>query len=386
MTNHQLGRGRNLLAKLSHEIRTPMTAILGFADLLMSDELDEAQRHDFLRTIRENGQMLLKLLNDMLDFARIEARELPVQCGPCDPRAVVESVISLMRLRASDKGLTLKAQYATDLPQVVQTDATRLRQLLVTLCRNAIQVTSSGGVVIQVSHVASLRRTYFAVRDRGGVFTPVELQQVFEPFSEAGESGGRGTRPRDLDLAIARGLSELLGGTIEVTNHDGVGCTFTLSIDAGLSVPAATPAQTDAAAHSSSPRRLRPDRPRVLLAEDAADTALLLNVFLGRAGLEVEVAGNGAIAYNKCLASQAANRPYDMVLMDIQMPEMDGYEATSRLRSAGWRGPIVALTALALEGDREKCLSAGCDDYMSKPVDRQQLLSMLDRYLGVSAQ
>ncbi len=391
------------LANMSHEIRTPMTAILGFADLL-KDSLAQcggsdchagaeelAARQEHLKTIQRNGEHLLGLINDMLDLSKIEAGKLHVEHIECSPIQIVEEVLSLMRVRAVEKGLLLEAQYDFPLPQAVLSDPTRLRQVLVNLIGNALKFTPAGRVDVSVRHRAAsegLSSLDFVVRDTGIGMTPEQLERLFQPFSQADASTTRHFGGTGLGLTISKRLAEALGGDIQVESRPGQGSVFTLTISVeALEAPGYVNGAAEAPVRPGRQREAEASRPhhlygRVLLAEDGRDNQRLISTILRKAGAEVDVAENGRLAVERVQDAQAAGRPYDIILMDMQMPEMDGYQATLRLRALGVTTPIVALTAHAMAGDRQKCLDSGCTDYASKPIQRTALLTQLAGLLG----
>ena len=376
----------DFLANMSHEIRTPMTAILGFADLLMSPNISQREQREHLQTIRRNGQALLDLINDILDLSKIEAGRMLIEPIECSIWDVVEDVMSLMRVPAEEKGLYLHVDYAFPLPRTIHTDPVRLRQILTNLVSNAVKFTERGDVQMSVrctTHRNAPPRMEFAVTDTGIGMRPQEVTRLFKPFVQLDTSAARRFSGTGLGLTISKRLAEKLGGNIEVETKLGAGSTFTLLIDPG-------PLQAVPWLQETPERKVQPAVVEedlrfsglVLVAEDGRDVQNLIRFVLGNTGLEVDLAENGRVACRKALASAAEGRPYDLILMDIQMPQVDGYQATRQLRRDGWQRPIVALTAHAMAGDREKCLQAGCDDYLVKPVDRAELLATIGRFLG----
>jgi signal transduction histidine kinase/CheY-like chemotaxis protein/HPt (histidine-containing phosphotransfer) domain-containing protein len=373
------------LANMSHEIRTPLTAILGFTNLLGDPSLSDAERAAHRETIRRNGEHLLSVINDILDLSKIEAGKLSVERVSCALPELIRSVSGSMRGRAIEKGLQFVVEGRGPLPETIRTDPTRLRQILINLLGNAIKFTESGTVRLVVRlGSGSQPRLCIDVVDTGIGLDPDVLSRLFLPFTQADPSTSRRFGGSGLGLAISRRLARMLGGDLYATSAPGRGSTFTAEIDPGplagtpmvdgsrlpLDVPEPAPAVAPVLA---SPARLEG---RILLAEDAPDSQRLIRHYLVRAGAQVDVVANGRLACEQALA-----RPYDLVLMDMQMPEMDGYAATAALRRAGYRGPIVALTAHAMDGDRDKCLAAGCDDFATKPIDPATLLRVARRYL-----
>jgi signal transduction histidine kinase/CheY-like chemotaxis protein len=384
------------LANMSHEIRTPMTAILGYAENL-SETLDRPADLEAANIIQRNGKHLLTIINDILDLSKIEAGKLQVEQIPCAPAAVVADVVSQMRVRAQSKGLALKLEYLGPCPETVLTDPTRFRQILVNLIGNAIKFTETGEVRI-IIHLLGRDTPHpklsCEVVDTGIGMTPSQIAGLFQPFHQADASTTRRFGGTGLGLAVSNRLANLLGGEITVSSRDGTGSSFAMTIDPGsLQGTALVDYQTETfAATSPKEAKCSPELRlscRVLLAEDGADNQRLISFLLTNAGAETTVVEDGKQALESALALPPGGGqrcidptgPFDVILMDMQMPIMDGYEATRRLRQAGYRGPIIALTAHAMAEDRQKCLDAGCDDYVAKPIERQKLLATVDQWV-----
>jgi CheY-like chemotaxis protein len=379
---------------MSHEIRTPMTAIMGFADLLMAN-LEKPENLDAASTIRRNGEHLLSLINDILDLSKIEAGKLAVELVSCSPVAIVEDVLSLMRVRATEKGIGLAVEYDGPMPETVASDPTRLRQILVNLVGNAVKFTEVGSVRL-ISRLVSADRPalQFDIVDTGIGMTPEQRERLFRPFSQADTSMARKFGGTGLGLTISKRLAEVLGGDVSIVESTpGVGTRFRLTIDPGplegvrmidpgqdlkAAQQVALPALPTAKPASPTPLKDR----RILLAEDGPDNQVLIAYVLRKAGADVTIVENGKLAAEAALRAVEAGAPFDVVLMDMQMPVLDGYEATALLRAEGYRGTIIALTAHAMAGDREKCLQFGCDDYATKPIDRAKLISTIAGHLG----
>ena len=371
------------LANMSHEIRTPMTAILGFADILL-----ENVRHDAdieaAQTIKRNGAYLLDIINDILDLSKIEAGKFGLEQLTVSPTAIVAEVASLMRVRADAKGLRLKTAFDGPIPETIQTDPTRLRQVLINVVGNALKFTETGSVELRTRFLdGESPRLCFDVIDTGIGLSEKAMERIFEPFSQADNSTTRKHGGTGLGLTITRRLVEMLGGDITVTSTLGAGTTFSITVKTG-SLAGVTLRQENneslRVSHesSSTPDRARQRlRGRILLAEDGPDNQRLIAFILKKAGAEVVVADNGQVAIDLVTSAVSERRPFDVILMDMQMPVMDGYTATRTLRNAGYLGPIVALTAHAMSSDREKCLAAGCDDYVTKPVERAKLIEII---------
>ncbi len=377
------------LANMSHEIRTPMTAILGFADLLR-DSLTQPDQVEAVQTIHRNGHFLLGLINDILDLSKIESGRVELESLPCSPAQILADVVSLMRGRAADKQLTLRVESEGPIPRQFSSDPTRLRQILINLVSNAIKFTETGSVRVVVRTLdrhAAAPRLQIAVSDTGIGMSTEQRQRLFQPFTQADASMTRKFGGTGLGLTISKRLVEMLGGTLDVASRLGQGTTFTIAVpigspDAvewcGLPPESVAPAQpvTPAPGRSSvtTPPVASLQHCRVLVAEDVPANQRLISFFLGKAGADVTVVMNGHLAVEHALSAVAADMPFDVILMDMQMPVMDGYSAASHLRQRGYNRPIIALTAHAMSGDRDKCLAAGCSDFATKPINRQALL------------
>ncbi len=369
------------LANMSHEIRTPMTAILGYAELIDASDVDAATRAESVRAMRRAGRHLLNIINDVLDISKIESGHMEVRREPCGLPALVADVIAGLQPHAARKQLALSAEAAGPVPDTVVTDTHRVRQILINLVGNAIKFTDHGSVRVVVSHQAG--RLAVRVEDTGPGIDPSKMETIFRPFEQGDNSSSRRHEGTGLGLAISRRLADLLGGSVEAESRPGRGSAFTLEIPAPAAPRAALTAtltQPDAAQDAGvvAPVRLCG---RVLLAEDGPDNQRLISYVLRKAGLEVEVVPNGRRAVERI----ESGAPFDLLIADMQMPEMDGYTAAARLRQAGHTLPILALTAHAMSGDRERCLAAGCDEYESKPIDRVALLHKIARLLDPAA-
>ena len=367
----------DFLANMSHEIRTPMTAILGYAELLLSPEQSETDRNEHIRTVRRNGEHLMGIINDILDISKIEAGRMTLESIDVDPLVIIEDVASLMRPRATAKGLEFGLQVTLPMPRLIRTDPLRLRQILMNLVGNAIKFTETGGV--QIAMTFHSRNVLFSVTDTGIGMTPDQVERLFKPFTQADETMSRRFGGTGLGLAISQRLVGLMGTAIEVSSQAGRGTTFTFA----LAVPDSMQGDlvTTMPERTTQSMPSRKDVPtlaglNVLLAEDGPDNQRLITFHLRKAGATVEVVDNGLQAVQKLTAlAEAGNLPH-LILMDMQMPEMDGYEATRELRRQGLTLPVVALTAHAMAGDRAKCLEAGCSDYLTKPIDKSKLVAM----------
>lgn len=377
------------LAHMSHEIRTPMTAILGFTDILM-ERLKNADDLDAINVIKRNGEHLLELINDILDLSKIEADRLTIERIECSPAQVVDDVKMLMAVRAEEKKLDLKVEYKSPIPKKIYSDPTRLRQILVNLVGNAIKFTSVGQVAIRLTYLQradGVNMLQFEVVDSGIGLTPEESSKLFKPFAQANSSTTRQFGGTGLGLAICLRLTQMLGGKITVDSVKGKGSTFRFSIETGTSDDVElydTPPKREHVAAQTKGSQEKLDA-RILLAEDGPDNQRLISFVLKKAGAEVVLAENGKLAYDLAMGKHPEEpEPFDIILMDMQMPVMDGFQATRNLRQAGYEKPIIALTAHAMSGARDQCIEAGCDDYAAKPIDRMGLLQTIRNHLQAS--
>jgi signal transduction histidine kinase/DNA-binding NarL/FixJ family response regulator/HPt (histidine-containing phosphotransfer) domain-containing protein len=371
------------LANMSHEIRTPLTAIRGFAELLGDRDTTEEERESHLITIRRNTDHLLTIINDILDLSKIEAGKMSVESLVTEPAAIVSDVLSLMRVRAAEKGIDFGARYETPVPQKITTDPTRLRQILLNLVSNAIKFTEQGGVEIRVRFSeAPTSMLAFEVRDSGIGLSEEQRSRLFEAFSQADTSTTRKFGGTGLGLVISQQMAQMLGGAIVVESERGVGSSFIASIATGdvQQVPRdAMFIHSVSRECDASKRAAQVDctGARVLLAEDGLDNQRLIGTLIRKAGATIDIVDNGAAALARALEQAARFEAYDVVFMDMQMPIMDGYTATAKLREAGYQGEIVALTAHAMATERQRCLDAGCSAFLSKPVNRVALLETI---------
>jgi signal transduction histidine kinase/ActR/RegA family two-component response regulator len=384
------------LANMSHEIRTPMTAILGFADMLRNEAVASGapqQRLAAVNSILRNGEFLLQLINDILDLSKIEFGRLCLDENLCSPVQIVADVQALMQVRADAKSLPLRVEYPGVVPETIRSDPGRLRQILVNLVGNALKFNYAGEVrlVTQFLHGADGKPVIqFEIIDTGIGMTPEQLGKLFQPFTQADTSMTREFGGSGLGLTISKRLTDMLGGAISVESELGHGSTFRVQIPTGplegvkLFTPSANAPGAPAAGAEPAPLvpSLGPPPCRILVAEDSPDTQRLLQFLLRKAGAEVTVAQNGQSAYELAVQAMESGQCFHIILMDMQMPILDGYEATRRLRKQGYTAPIIALTAHAMRGDREQCLAAGCDDYATKPIRRDGLLSLVAGYIG----
>jgi PAS domain S-box-containing protein len=372
------------LANMSHEIRTPMSAILGFAARMLKNDQDEIGRAECVNIIQRNAMHLLELINEILDLSKIEAMQMKVERIDCNIPEMVSDIVSLMRPRAVEKGLGFGISFDGPIPRLIQTDPMRLRQIIVNLLGNAVKFTKTGKIDMRIkdegagSGSITLR---IDVIDSGMGMKPEVLARLFRPFTQGDESITRKFGGTGLGLTISLRLAKLLNGDISVTSEVGIGTTFSVKIDGGpsadvemlegLNEAKLQLQKNEAAQHDITLNG------RILLVEDGRDNQRLLRMQLQDAGAVVSSAEDGQIAVD-----MAMSQSFDLILMDMQMPVMDGYAATIELRRRGLKIPIIALTAYAMAEDRTKCLASGCDDYLTKPVKEEILLKTVNQHLG----
>lgn len=370
------------VANMSHEIRTPMGAILGYADLLLDGSQTEADKRNHAQTIRRNGKHLLSILNDILDFSKIEAGKLSIEQVRCAPNELFDGIISLMTPKADRKGIELSFNTDGQLPECFKSDPTRIRQVLINLVGNAIKFTKQGKVelAVRIDPIdESAANLTCEVRDTGIGISIEQMKHLFKPFSQADESTTRKFGGTGLGLSISSNLCDMLGGKLTCTSTLGQGSTFTATFRVqSMKACVVDPPTRQQSRHELTDESLTDKR--ILIVEDGPDNQRLLKHYFCKAGASVELVEDGAMGKDIALAMQKAGQSFDAILMDMQMPVLDGYNATRQLRMAGCNVPIIALTAHASSNDRDKCLDAGCTDYLSKPVERKRLLQIVADY------
>ncbi|HET9240959.1 MAG TPA: ATP-binding protein [Oligoflexus sp.] len=368
------------LANMSHEIRTPLAAMIGFAELLAEETVNDEERTDCLQRIVRNGQLLAEMINDFLDLSKIESEKLEVEHIDFEVIPLVQEVISLLELKAQEKNLRLILAAAGHLPTFVHSDPTRLQQILINLLSNAIKFTDHGRIEIRMSSVRAeggRAQLCFTVADTGMGIPEAQQARIFEPFLQADSSTTRRFGGTGLGLAVSRGLAQALGGDLQlVKSVVGEGSSFSFTIDVGN----AAPRSEAAALPPSTLKELVPQELkglRILVVDDNPDNRTYIGSFLTSAGAFIETAANGIQA-----VELATEHDYDIVLMDIQMPELDGVGAMRYLKSHDYGKPVLALTAHAMTGDREISLTAGFQDHLVKPIDRASLIQAVRKYTG----
>lgn len=372
----------SFLANMSHEIRTPLTSIIGYAESALDSDQTMEQRIAALQTIRKSGDHLLNLINDILDFSKIEAGALDIEKSATSPLQLVSEVESIVVGQANKKNLDFSIDYNYPLPARIISDPLRLKQILLNICSNAIKFTHNGHVRIAMQYDKNQDTLTFSVRDTGIGMTPEHLQNIFKPFKQADASVSRQFGGTGLGLSLSKRLVELINGDLIVNSEPGAGSEFTLSlyqVQQGL-----TPAtlinclEEIKNTHISCQSTISESKlsGEVLLVEDNELIQQLIKAYLTKMGLTVTIAENGVVAVN--LAQQ---HKYDLIYMDMQMPVMSGVDAVKVLRETDYRGPIVMLTANATLADRHLCKEIGSDDFLTKPINRQQLYETTQKYL-----
>jgi PAS domain S-box-containing protein len=378
------------LANMSHEIRTPMNAILGFTDVLRRGfAADEQTRQRYLDTIHFSGKHLLELINDILDLSKIEAGRLDVERTACSPCELIAELVAMFTVPSQDRGISLEFTTSGPVPATILTDPTRFRQIIANLVGNAIKFTEAGGVKIVARLLPNGERPQLAIDviDTGIGISPEGLGKIFDPFVQADSAITRRFGGTGLGLTISRRFAAALGGELTVASELGKGSTFTVTLDTGpldgIRLLDAPQAKTSPALSDGRFAKNLPTLPpaHVLVVDDGEANRQLITVILTRAGVKVESAENGEVAVR-----MATSRHFDLILMDMQMPVMDGYTATTKLRQQGLSIPIVALTASVMKGAENRCGAVGCSAYVAKPVDIDELMRCLAEQLkGIAA-
>jgi PAS domain S-box-containing protein len=375
----------DFLANMSHDIRTPMNAILGFTDLLRRGYgKNQTDAGKYLETIYSSGKHLLDLINDILDLSKVEAGALEVEKIACAPHLLIREVVTVLGVKAREKSITLEFNAEGQVPASIHSDPTYLRRIITNLAGNAIKFTERGGVKLTLRLVESQGRPQIAidVTDSGIGIPPERLENMFDPFSQADSSVTRRFGGTGLGLTISRRLARAMGGDIVATSQVGSGSRFTVTVDTGplAGIRMLTPAEAieeSISGETGEETVWRFPPARVLVVDDAPENRELLMLMLADSGLEIEEAENGQVAVDK-----AREQPFDLILMDMQMPVMDGFTATRTIREDGLEIPIIALTANAMKDAEREVLAAGCSGMQTKPINIDELMQMLARLLG----
>ncbi len=371
------------LANMSHEIRTPMTAILGFTGII-AENVTSRINIDAINTVQKNGEYLLNIINDILDLSKIEAGKSTIEQIEFHPYPVIRDAVTLVDLRACNKGLTIELVIDGALPETISSDPTRLRQILINLLGNSIKFTDEGLVILRVSTLHEDGESYlqFDIIDQGLGMTPKQTEKLFQPFVQSDGSTTRKYGGTGLGLTISKHFTEMLGGrlTLEASElHVGSHFRFTIGTGSLIDVDMLD----DPAANLESKAGVKPGSNtdlngyRLLLVEDGVDNQRLITFILKKVGAQITIAENGLIGFDMAIDAKENGEAFDCILMDMQMPVMSGYEATAALREEEYTGAIIALTANAMEGDRTKCIESGCDAFATKPINRIELINQI---------
>lgn len=380
------------LALMSQEVRTPLSAILGFSEILTESATD-TETLNTAETIHTNSQCLLDTLNDFLDLSKIEEGLLDIELFDCDPVTVIENVHAHMTKKAEFKGLNFDVKYASEIPHSIKSDPIRLKQILTTQIGTAIKLTKSGDVTLTVETITAADGTHqlsFQITNTDTDLSIDQLTNLYTPYRLTDELRTHPVSGLGMGLAVTKHLTEMLGGTIQVKSQDNFSTTVELSVAVGdisqsrMETVTASKRLKEFKAYKSSHDFLH-RKCHILLVEDGIYNQRLINFLLTKAGAEITIAEDGQVAIEELLKSHLAGdsigAPFDMILMDIQMPVMDGYATTREIRALGYTKPIIALTIHAMDGDRQKCFDAGCDEYLSKPLERKKLISIINSFL-----
>jgi len=384
----------SFVTNISHELRSPMTAVLGFADML-ANEIEVPEQLQKVQTLRRNGQFLLRLLDDILDLSKIESRRFQSDTEPCDLMALIDEVEVLMQGRASQIGSRLWFHFPTPLPKTIYTSSMRVRQILVNLIANAFKFPLRGEVNVTIRYRVEQgddehAEPYveFEVADTGVDVSNPPQAAAFTPFTPADPEIAERFAGRGSGLSITKRLVSTLGGMLEFTTGQKGGSTFLARLPVGEAVDMELinrEARVPAVPALREPSQLKSIAGKILVADDRRDIWQVTKYFLERSGAEVAVAEDGRQAVDAVEAAASQGEPFDLLLLDMQMPVMNGLEAVRKLREAGFSLPIIALTADAMKGERQRCLAAGCDDYLTKPIDVVLLTETVAKYLGEKA-
>jgi len=383
-TAEQANRAKSgFLAAMSHDIRVPMNAVIGLTDLLLTTDLTAEQR-EYVDLVQRSSESLIALINDILDFSKIEAGQLVFEQVDLDLHRTATDVVALLTPQAAAKGIGLRSEIHLDVPRHTTGDPGRIRQVLMNLIGNAVKFTGHGSVLLRMSRCAVGEQpgTLFEVIDTGIGIDPEVQNQLFQPYTQADASIARRYGGTGLGLAICRHLVEAMGGSIGLESRVGSGSRFWFSLPLASKPGRAVPAGPERSRTAAAMPKF--SSARVLVVEDNRINQTVLKNTLLRFGCEVEIAGNG----NEAIAAFERS-PCDLILMDCQMPELDGFEATRAIRAreqgSGRRVPVIAITGNAEEDDREQCTAAGMDDYLPKPIRGHELGAMLARWLPVAS-
>ncbi len=368
------------LANMSHEIRTPLTAILGYSEMLLDDDQSQEEIEHEINSIITSGKHLQQIINDILDLSKIEAGQLIVEYQDVSPTVFMNELDAILGSQVSEKGLSFYMEYHFPIPGTIRTDPTRLKQILLNLCGNAIKFTREGNINIAIQYLSDSNQLQITVADTGIGISAQEQNKIFSPFTQADNSTTRIYGGTGLGLCISKQLAKTLGGDITVTSEKGKGSKFTITIDVcieknKLEMMNATPVQEAPSSNKSAHQHIQLAG-HILLVEDNPGNQQLITKSIRKIGLTVDIAENGKIGIEKALSGN-----YNLILMDMQMPVMSGLEAIRKLREQGYTVPIISITANAMQEDKSSCIAAGADNYLTKPLDFGHFYEVLSTYL-----
>jgi signal transduction histidine kinase len=368
------------LANMSHEIRTPLSAVLGFADLIAQGDLQDDERLQFASAVKRNGDLLKRLIDDILDLSKLEANKIEVENIKFDLSELFSDIEKTLTLKASEKGISLRFHQPQLKKRHYRGDPSRLKQILLNLAGNAIKFTSQGSVEISAriqSANSSQDNLKIQVKDSGVGMSKEQAARIFQPFMQADSSTSRKFGGTGLGLSISREIARAMDGNIHlISSQPGVGSIFEASVLLKVEPSSLLEAPSDSEIQVSPlPQICR--RAKVLVIDDSQDNLILVQMYLKQLNLDLRMVSSGVAAL-----SLIQKEEFDLVLMDIQMPEMDGFETTQKIRAMGFQRPIVALTAFFNTEDLRKCIQSGCDDVLTKPLDRDELVQKLTALLA----
>ena len=372
------------LAIMSHEIRTPLTSIIGFSEALLGDDSKRKEdRASIIKTIIKNGNHLLTIINDILDISKIEANKMDFEKNLFSPVELIADVEDVIKNQFTEKGIQLYIEYDFPIPNIICNDALRIKQIILNLCSNALKFTKAGKVSIKVHCDIEDEKIFFTVIDSGIGLTDKQMDRIFDAFTQADSSTTRKYGGTGLGLSLSKQFAEKMGGTITVKSLPGIGSQFCVSVSTGE-----IDQQQLIVGEPELPEKIDYIKNQydyscsvkgsILIVEDNYDNQQLLSIILSDIGAEITFADNGQQAIDKTL-----NKTYDLIFMDMQMPVMGGLEATKLLRKSGYKKPIVALTANAMKSDYDMCIAAGCDGFLTKPINREKLFQAVYKYLEI---
>lgn len=370
------------LASMSHEIRTPLSAVLGFSELLYTNHNSEEKVSELKEAIKRNGSLLMRIIDDVLNLSKIEAGQLELETKDFDIKTFFEDIKSTLLFRAKEKGLSLVFKFNKELKGVYKGDPLRLKQIFLNIIGNSIKFTEKGEVLVDINfknHSSTMGSFVVDVTDQGIGLTPMQMERLFKPFAQADSSTQRLFGGSGLGLVISKQIALAMGGDIELvssTPNQGSVFRITFNLQVGNKENVQIVEETDTSLKDKHKSLLMLKNKKLLAVDDAQDNLTLISLYLQKTGVQLTVVDNALKAIEK-----VKNEDFDLILMDIQMPVMDGRKATQEIRQLGYNKPIIAFTAHAIESEQEKCISAGCNSVITKPINQKTLLNTVGSYL-----